>query len=191
MMSGMDVVRGVEDLSAEWLSGVVGAQVADFAAERVGTGQMSQNHRVRLEYADGEGPATVVVKVAAQDPTSRATGVGMGAYEREIRFYRELAPRIGGPPARCLGTAFDPTDGWFTIVLEDVAPARQGDQIEGCEVDDAARAMEELARLHAPVFADPALGATPWLNQATPLNQALLSQLLPAFLERYDGRIAA
>src|SRR3954453_15546421 len=117
MMSGMEVVRGVEDLSAEWLSGVVGAQVADFATERVGTGQMSQNHRVRLEYADGEGPATVIVKVAAQDPTSRATGVGMGAYEREIRFYRELAPRIGGPLAALLAPPFHPAGGWVAGVL--------------------------------------------------------------------------
>src|SRR4051812_17382150 len=182
-----EVVRGPDDLTAEWLADVVGAPVESFETERIGTGQMSQNHRVRLS---GDGvPASVVIKVAAEDPTSRATGVGMGAYEREIRFYRELAPRIGGPLAACLATAFDPAEGWFTIVLEDIAPARQGDQIEGCPVDDACLAMEALARLHAPVFADPGLGATPWLNQATPLNQALLSQLLPGFLERYDGRV--
>jgi hypothetical protein len=43
-------------------------------------------------------PASVVVKVAASDPTSRATGVGMSIYERsEVRFHRELAPRVGGP----------------------------------------------------------------------------------------------
>src|SRR3954469_21141324 len=183
-----EVVRQAEDLTAEWLSDAVGARVESFEVERIGTGQMSQNHRVRLT-GDGA-PPSVVIKVAAADSTSRATGVGMGAYEREIRFYRELAPRIGGPLARCLATAFDTTEGWFTIVLEDIAPARQGDQVEGCSVDDARRAMEGLAWLHAPVFAPSELGATPWLNQATPLNQALLSQLLPGFLERYDGRIA-
>src|SRR3954453_2646788 len=171
-----EVVRQAEDLTAEWLSDAVGARVESFEVERIGTGQMSQNHRVRLT-GDGA-PASVVIKVAAADPTSRATGVGMGAYEREIRFYRELAPRIGGPVARCLATAFDPVEGWFTIVLEDVAPARQGDQIEGCTVDDACRAMEALARLHAPVFADPGLGAAPWLNHGAPLNQAVLAQLL-------------
>ena len=182
-----EVVRTPDDLTAEWLADAVGAPVESFETERIGTGQMSQNHRVRLT-GDGA-PESVVIKVAAEDPTSRATGVGMGAYEREIRFYRELAPRIGGPLAGCMATAFDPAEGWFTIVLEDVAPARQGDQIEGCSVADARVAMEALARIHAPVFADPGLGATPWLNQETPLNQALLAQLLPGFLERYDGRI--
>jgi len=40
------------------------------------------------------------------------------------------------------------------------------------------------------VFADSQLGATPWLNQEMPLSQAMLTQLLPAFLERYGDRVA-
>ena len=51
-------------------------------------------------------------------------------------------------------------------------------------------AIEALARLHAPVFADPALGATPWLNQQTPLNQALMTQLFDGFQERYGDRVS-
>src|SRR3954468_14872362 len=92
-----EVVRQPDDLTTEWLADVVGAPVESFETERIGTGQMSQNYRVHLS-GDG-GPDSIVIKVAAEDPTSRATGVGMGAYEREIRFYRELAPRIGGPLA--------------------------------------------------------------------------------------------
>src|SRR5207247_1558631 len=103
-------------------------------------------------YADGDGPASVVAKLAAADDTSRATGVQLGAYEREIRFYRELAPRIGGPLAGCLLSMYDPAEGWFTLVLEDVSPALQGDQIAGCSVDGASRALRGLAELHAPVF---------------------------------------
>ena len=152
---------------------------------------MSESSQVRIGYASGAqaGPTSVIVKTAAADETSRATGVVVGAYEREVRFYHELAPRIGGPLAQCHLAVID-SDGWFTIVLEDVSPALQGDQIAGCSVEHARLAMHELARLHAPVFSDPELGATPWMNQASPLNQALLSQLLPAFLERYRGRVA-
>src|SRR4051794_1581294 len=97
----MPVVRRLEDLDAEWLSRVLGVSVATFTTDRIGTGQMSQSHRVALEYADGAGagPASVVVKLAATDPTSRATGIGLGIYEREMCFYRELAPRVGGPLA--------------------------------------------------------------------------------------------
>ena len=194
MSADPPVVRELGDLTAPWLEQVLGTgPIAGFTSSAIGTGQMSQSHRVVLEYAGPEpsGPATVVVKIAATDPTSRATGVGLGAYEREIHFYRELAPRIaGGALPTCHAALIDPSEGWFTHVLEDAAPAVQGDQIAGCGVDQARVAMRALAGLHAPVFADPQLGATPWLNQEMPLNQALLTQLLPAFLERYGDRVA-
>jgi hypothetical protein len=187
------VLHEIGDLTAEWLERVLGTgPIASVSTEAVGTGQMSECHRLAVEYANGAqtGPATVVVKLASTDSTSRSTGVGLGAYEREIRFYRELAPRIGGPVAQCHAALFEPKEGWFTLVLEDVISAVQGDQIAGCDVDEARLAMRELAKIHAPVFADPQLGATPWLNQETPLNQAMLTQLLPAFLERYDDQVA-
>ena len=68
----------------------------------------------------------------------------MGAYYREIAFYRDLAARIGGPLARCHLAEYDDGEGWFTLVLEDVASAVQGDQIAGC--DAAAGASSRCAR---------------------------------------------
>ena len=187
------VLREIGDLTATWLEEVLqGGLIAGLRAEPIGTGQMSESHRVSIDYGPGggAGPASVVVKTASANPDSRAAGVGLGVYEREIRFYRDLAPRVGGPLAECHAALLDPADGWFTLVLEDVAPARQGDQIAGCSVEQARLAMRELARVHAPVFGDSQLGATPWLNQEMPLTQALVSQLLPGFLERYGDRVA-
>jgi hypothetical protein len=186
------VLRGPEELSAEWLAHALGTgPVASFEVTAIGTGQMSESRRVRIEYAEGGGPLSVVLKTASADENSRAAGVGLGVYEREVRFYRELAPRIGGPLADCHLAAIDAEQGWFTLLLEDVAPASQGDQIAGCTVEDARLAVRELARLHAPVLGDPQLGATPWLNQEGVLSQAMLAQLLPAFLERYGDRVSA
>jgi thiamine kinase-like enzyme len=185
------VLRRPEELDAGWMSAVLGTgPIGALHVTPIGTGQMSESRRVHIDYAgpaDGA-PTSVVLKTASADETSRATGVGLGAYEREVRFYRELAPRIGGPLARCHLAEID-DEGWFTLVLEDIAPAEQGDQIGGCGVEEARLAVRELARLHAPVFADPQLGATPWLNQGNVLSQALLGQLLPAFLERYGDRV--
>ena len=185
------MLRQPEEVTAQWLGDALGAGPIDgFELQLVGTGQISESRRVRIDYADGadSGPASIVLKTASADETSRSTGVSLGVYDREVRFYSELAPRIGGPLPECHLAAID-DDGWFTLVLEDVEPAVQGDQIAGCSVADARLAMHELAKLHAPVFADPQLGATPWLNQGNVLNQALLSQLLPAFLERYGERV--
>jgi hypothetical protein len=186
------VLRLPEELTAAWLQGALASgPIESFRVEPIGTGQMSESRRVSVEYAEGpdSGPSTVVLKTASADENSRSAGVGLGVYDREVRFYRELAPGIGGPLAECHLAVIDPKDGWFTLVLEDVAPAEQGDQIAGCGVEHARLAIHELARLHAPVFGDPQLGATPWLNQEGVLTQALLMQLLPAFLERYGARV--
>ena len=130
----MPVLRRPEELTSSWLVEALGSgPIAAFAIEPIGTGQMSESRRVRIEYAAGPdaGPASVVLKTASADENSRSAGVGLGVYDREVRFYRELAPRIGGPLAQCHAAAID-ADGWFTLLLEDVAPAVQGDQIAGC-----------------------------------------------------------
>jgi hypothetical protein len=185
------VIRTPDELDTAWLASALSAPVASFAVEPIGTGQMSETFRISLGYDDAEraGPASVVMKVAAADPTSRATGLGMGIYEREIRFYQELAPRIGGPVPACRFAAYAAGEGWFTLLLEDVGPALQGDQIAGCSVDQARLVMSEMARAHAPVLGDQTLAATAWLNQPSPVSQAVVMQLLPGFLERYGDRV--
>jgi hypothetical protein len=189
-MTTVSLIRTPDELTSEWLSTALGRPgLSCTGVERIGTGQMSQSHRVT--FTENGGPAeTVVIKLASDDPTSRATGVGMGAYFREIAFYRHLAERIGGPLPQCHLAEYDPGEGWFTLVLEDVRGASQGDQIVGCTVEDARMAMLELARVQAPVLGDLALGTSDWLNLPNPLTQALLTQLLPGFLERYGDRIA-
>lgn len=91
-----------EDLTAEWLTDAIGAgTVESFSIDRIGTGQMSECYRISLCYADGDGPASVVLKVAASDASGRrGTGRALGLYEREVRFYQAVAPRLGGPIAQ-------------------------------------------------------------------------------------------
>lgn len=193
MTAQVPVLRSADDVSATWLEHALGTgPIASFGVEQIGTGQMSRNHRVTIDYADGDhgGPGSVVLKTASPDETSRSTGVGLGIYEREVRFYRELAPRLGGPLAHCHVAAFDADGGWFTLLLQDAAPAVQGDQVAGASIEQARLAVHELARLHAPVFGDPELAAEPWLNQPNPLTQALMTQLLGVFLERYGDRVS-
>ncbi|HEY2719379.1 MAG TPA: phosphotransferase [Solirubrobacteraceae bacterium] len=189
------IIRTLDDLDEDWLTAALDVgPVASFSAESIGTGQMSESHRVTLTYNDPEAqrssPATIVLKLAASDTASRATGVGLGIYAREVRFYDELAPRIGGPLPACAVALFDESQGWFTLALEDAGGAEPGDQVAGCSVAQASVAIGALARLHAPVLGDAALAGSDWLNRPSPINQALVAQLLPGFLERYGERIA-
>ncbi|HEX8086453.1 MAG TPA: phosphotransferase [Solirubrobacteraceae bacterium] len=179
------------ELTAGWLSEALGAEVEDFSAERIGTGQMSECHRVLSAYADGaEGPASVVLKVPSSDELSRQTGVALGLYEREVRFYADVAPMIGGPLAPCFHASFDPAAGTFALLLGDAGPADQGDEIAGCDPERARLAVVELARLHAPALGSASLADAEWLNRESPLSGPLIAQLLDGFLERYEARIA-
>ena len=70
-MSGdQPAIEGPADLTADWLTAAIGAgRVGSFRVERIGTGQMSECYRVRLDYAAGEGPGSVILKVAASGPS--------------------------------------------------------------------------------------------------------------------------
>ncbi len=186
------VIERPAELTAAWLTGVLGTgTVTDFTVERIGTGQMSECYRVRLTYADvGAQPVSVVLKVAATDPVSRQTGLSLGLYEREVRFYREVAPRLSGPVAPCYHAAVDAASGAFDVLLGDASPAVVGDEIRGATAAQAELAVRELARLQGPLLGDPALADAPWLNRDTPVNQGLITQLYGGFVDRYGDRIA-
>ena len=185
-------VERPDDLTAEWLTAALGAGTVErFAFERIGTGQMSECYRISLSYADGQtGPGSVVLKVAAGDPVSRQTGLALGLYEREVRFYTDIAPGIGGPVAPCYSSGFDAETGMFHLLLGDAGPAVVGDEIRGATIEQAMLAMGELGRLHAPLLGKTAMADVEWLNREAPINQALISQLYAGFAERYADRIA-
>ncbi|HEY6647604.1 MAG TPA: phosphotransferase, partial [Mycobacterium sp.] len=190
-MRTTDVVERPADLTAEWLTATLGLSVSDFAVERIGTGQMSECYRVALTYAEGAGgPNSVVLKVAATDPVSRQTGLALGLYEREVRFYTEIAPGIDGPIAPCHHAAFDTETGAFHLLLGDAGPAVVGDEIRGATVEQAMLALSELGRVHAPLLGDTAMANADWLNRESPMNQAVIGQLYAGFIDRYGDQIA-
>jgi Ecdysteroid kinase-like family len=190
-----NVVERPADLTAAWLTAAIGAgTVTDFTTERIGTGQMSECYRVRLTYADpatdGDRPESVVLKVAATDPMSRQTGMTLGLYEREVSFYRDIAPRLHGPVAPCYHTAFDAASGIFDVLLGDANPAIVGDEIRGATTAQAHTAVTELGRLQGPLLGDPTLADAAWLNRETPVNQGLITALFAGFVDRYGDQIS-
>ncbi|AKK27751.1 phosphotransferase [Mycobacterium sp. EPa45] len=190
MQTNEIVIERPSDLTAEWLAAAISAPVAGFTVDRIGTGQMSECYRIGLTYDDGAtGPESVVLKVAATDPTSRQTGLALGLYEREVKFYSDVAPRLGGPIAECYHTSYDPQTGIFALLLDDAAPAEVGNEIRGATIAEATLALTELGRLHAPVIGNESLAEADWLTRAAPLNQALVAQLWAGFADRYGDAI--
>jgi hypothetical protein len=154
-----------EEVTAEWLSSVLGGAVGGVSATGIGDGLVGMNLRVDLHDAAPELPASVVVKLPSLDPISRASGVALRNYEREVKFYTHVASTVSIRVPACHHASWDPVTGGFVLVLEDMAPCRQGDQITGCSVEMGRLAAVELARLHGPRWNDPTLDELDWLQR--------------------------
>ena len=76
---------------------------------------------------------------------------------------------------------------FLDLLLDDAAPARQGDEIQGASIDQATLAVTELGRVQGPLLGDPDLAAAAWLNQGAPVNQDLIAALYTGFLDRYGA----
>lgn len=171
-----------------------GAAVTAVRAEPVGTGQMAVCLRLALGYDwPGAGPASVVAKLPSLDPASRGAAAALRLYEVEVNFYRQLLGDLAVRTPAVLHADLDVATTDFLLLLEDVAPARQGDQLAGCTPDEAAAAVRELAGLHAPLWGHPRLPELEWLHRDTDQRRAdmaaLVRSLYPGFVERYAERL--
>ena len=127
-------------------------------------------------------PTSVVIKLPSTDPTSRMTGVMLRNYEREVKFYLEVAASVDIRVPHCHHGDWDAASGDFVLVLEDMTPAEQGDQITGCDVATASWRCVELARLHGPRWNDPTLDDLDWLTRRTgPDDGAQLQAMFAMF----------
>jgi hypothetical protein len=191
----------VADLTPSWFTSVLRAggtipdehAVTSVTAKPIGTGQVGLVVRAVLEH-DGPDrlvPPSLVVKLPSPDAGSCQLAVAMGLYEAEVRFYEEIAPRLGPAIPRMLWGDVDASTGRFTLVLDDLSGvADVGNMVAGCGAERAALAMGLLAEFQAPVWGDPGLPARPWLDAAR--TDMLFGAVQPAvelFLVRFAERL--
>ena len=171
----MQAPASPHELTADWLASVLDGQglepasIQAFSAELLGgeqgiTGQLA---RLRLRYQDDRPglPATLIAKFSAAEPGARAVISALGHYEREVRFYELLSSRTPVPIPHCYYSHLDSETGFALLVLEDLAaPARNGNTIAGCSLDEIARVLVTLARLHAAWWQAVELANASWLR---------------------------
>ena len=142
------------------------ATVTRLAMEPVGTGQLGETRRFRLEYhglPPPNAPRSVVGKFPSSDPVSAQSGKTLGIYRSEVMFYRELAYRARIRTPGVYVAEIDAAEE-FVLLLEDLAPARVGDQMRGCTLEEARMALAEAALLHAAFWNDRELMAESWMS---------------------------
>ncbi len=86
------VPTGIDEVTAPWLTEALGAQVTEVRAERIAldTGFSAALYRVHLR-GSADVPETLIVKLPA-DSLARGGMEMLGGYQRELYFYRHVAP---------------------------------------------------------------------------------------------------
>ncbi len=175
-----------DGVTAEWLGDLLGARIESVRWDPIGTGQVGDSVRFHLV---GEGvPETLAGKFPADDTTSRATAAMFGLYRKEVCFYREAAPLLGVRVPDVHFAEVDEAGADFILLFEDMAPARQGDQIAGCGIADARAAVRQAAAFHAPSWGRADILDAQWIQPPPDLGErvgAMYPQAQAVFRDRY------
>lgn len=193
-------IRRPKDIDAPWLTAVlreggVDADVKGFTAKNVGTGQIGESVRFVLDYARGDdgAPRSIVGKFPSPGDESRSAGVSLGNYWREVNFYRHLAAGALISMPKCYFTDVDDGTHEFVLMMEDLGPAEQGDQLKGVSIETAGIVIDEAAKLHASHWKDDGLDQYPWVNNTThaarPVTPELVAMLWQGFTVKYADRL--
>mgnify|MGYP006269519903 CR=1 FL=1 len=174
--------KSARDLTAPWLSDRLGARVDRFDLVDIGTGVgiFGEITRVRLQ-GDPALPASVIAKFPTSDPANRPVGDALGIYEREVRFFREIAPTTPLRVPRAYAAELDAGEGAYVLILEDLAGYEMGDQVVGVTVAQAEKIIDGLVTLHATWWERPELFSLQWLPTSAD----------PAYLETLPAMYAA
>jgi hypothetical protein len=195
-----------EEITASWLTEALRAGGTLRADARVasashdvlgqGAGFIGQIARIRPAYegASDGAPATIIAKMPTLDEGARQIAALYGLYEREYRFYNELADEITFRTARCYYSAGDAESVKYVLLLEDLgASGRAGDQVSGCTFAEAKIALAHLALHHARWWGNPRLSQIAWLDPGIALVEGAMvqsyPQAWPAALSLFGDRV--
>ena len=169
-----------------------GGRVAEVAVETSRTTLVSTIQRLRLRYAGGDGPATLIRKQPRGDIDTTLRAI-LG---KEIVFYAKVAPNTppGGLP-RCYGIG-GADGGARSLLLEDLTDSHTiisewplPPTLEQCE-----RIMDTYAAFHARWWDDPRLGTSigAWGDTSGEFerHRVEFAKRLPAFADRLGDRLA-
>lgn len=197
------------EITAGWMtealrsSGVIGADaavdsvIADPAA--AGVGFMGEVASVGVVYSGDavDAPRRVVVKFPSNVAEIRAMMHPTRIYEREHRFYAELAEQS---PVRTpaifhvtCAPADEPADEDYVLIMEDLAGLTLGDQVAGTTIEQARAALVGLGAHHARFWNGVGLEQADFIPVINgPLNQAgspIYEASLPGFMQAFGSSI--
>lgn len=168
------------------------ADVVSFRAMPIGNGMLASAYRLTLQHRDdavGE-PVSVTIKLTSPGEVSRGTarrGFGFpgrpGFYAHEVIFYASIAAHVHARVPRPYFAWISDEGDRFVLLLEDITPARPGDDLEGCTLEQAVAAMRNMAGLHAALWGSSRFDEPGFLQRPTAADGDVYQRFI-------DGSIA-
>jgi hypothetical protein len=188
------IPKRTKRISSEWLNEVLHnsgylkeCNIESISREPCGVGEgfVSDMARLTITY-DKESPSlpnTMVVKMPTTFRTALAVALQYNIYEKEIRFYTEVAPIS---PIRVPGLIYSDYDSdtkKYILILEDCACYNMIDQVEGLDYKQTKQAIKSIANFHARWWDAPDLFSFNWISK--PRDETAMS-FIETFRNSWD-----
>ena len=143
------IPASIDEVTAKWMSEATGWNVTALRNEIIGVG-VGVSSAVYRAHLTGTGcPSTVIVKRPALDPNAVFTSTVLKMYSREVKFFKTLAKDVPFRVSKSYYGEVSDDGSQFAMVVEDLGNLRVIDQVAGMKIDDARRAIDGLAAMHA------------------------------------------
>lgn len=173
----VDIPTSVFEIDSAWLSDALERSVQVDRVEQIAVGEGFVGQLGRLHLGDG---STLIAKMPTTDPGGRFIGEMLRLWEREGRFYREVAPALSIRVARTHVNLADDEAKRYLLVMEDLAPARAADQVVGATPAQARQVVEYIGRFHAQWWEHPMLEQLTWMPR---IDDPTTKMVTPMFLQ--------
>jgi len=143
------IPASIDEVTASWMSEATGWKVSSLRNELIGVG-VGVASAVYRSHLTGTGcPATAIVKLPALDPNAVFTSAVLRMYIREVKFFKTLAKDVPFRVSQSYYGDVNEETSQFAMVVEDLGSLRLVDQVKGMSIEDARRAVDGVAAMHA------------------------------------------
>ena len=195
MSGNVEIIVSREQITPAWLSNALAvaglkATVSDIKVEPIIAGYYGCSSRLTVSYAEADAslPSSLFLKMATEHEAARANAAEHGMYRYEVGFYTDLASRVNIATPRCFAAEIADDNSAFVLLLEDVAPLVQFDQLEGLNLAQSRLAMQEIAGLHASTWQGKGMETCDWAMMDGPKADVFAQSMIaltPVFLDRF------
>ncbi|WP_421723987.1 phosphotransferase [Bauldia sp.] len=192
-----DIPSTIEAITPEWLNTIVFPHHTDNRIVAVkstqigeGRGFLSQTFVVHLTFENPERdnrPSSIVVKMQPKDGWNVAAEAELSAFEREVSFYRDIAPDL---PIRLPKVFFaEASERGHILVIENLSHHKGGDQVRGMPHEQVLATARQIANLHAAFWDNDAVHALEWAPKHDYFHVHTYVDQWPRFAEEFSLRL--